>query len=219
MALQHLLNISIADEAKTDEIDGRRQIGRPLENVTEAFTPEPGFVVKTASATKTTAFPQGLKFFLNICHSSRLPEPETVDMRSRIVTGQDWDISVAVSEARDDMDKAGKRSATVDCCIHTKAMRAGMSDETIRLYIIEVCVEMAEDKLKIALSREFAFPKLRAKGDIKAISMRERDGRRKEVAGVTNGEHAVPKDAPIKSSEAKQQGAPLLTEVSTRRLK
>lgn len=172
MALQHLLNISIADTKKPNEKETKATRTHPSNDWqnTLSFTPEPAYVVKTLTVSKTAGFPQGLKFFLNICHSSQIPAPSSFeDVRNRIVHGDEWDITVLGSEVRFDVDKAGKKSAVVDCCVNSRVLHLGLSDEVIRAYIIETSVEMVENKAGAVLSREFSMPKMVSKGELQKV--------------------------------------------------
>ncbi|KAG4301031.1 hypothetical protein PCANB_002751 [Pneumocystis canis] len=144
---------------------------KSLKNTKEIhISPLPGFVVKTIQINnQKKRVPQGTKVFLNLCHSEDVTPPKDGvgnDIGLKIMKGWHWEIPVILSLERWDVDKAGKKCLVIDCCCNTSVMKLCKEDINIRLFFIETCLELIEDKTGMILSREYTIPKMKAKGGL-----------------------------------------------------
>ncbi|EMR09646.1 hypothetical protein PNEG_02229 [Pneumocystis murina B123] len=147
------------------------QSGKSQKNTKEIYVlPLPGFVVKTIqTGDNKKRFPQGTKVFLNICHSDYVTPPKDkagYDIIPKIMRGWHWEIPVVISIERWDADKAGRKCLVIDCCCNTSVMELCKEDSNVRLFFIETCLELVEDKTGMILSREYVIPKMKAKGEL-----------------------------------------------------
>ncbi|KAG5439639.1 hypothetical protein PCK2_000773 [Pneumocystis canis] len=144
-----------------------------LKNIKEIhISPLPGFVVKTIqTSNQKKRVPQGTKVFLNLCHSEDVIPPKDGvgnDIVPKIMKGWHWEIPVIISSERWDVDKAGRKCLVIDCCCNTSVMKLCKEDINIRLFFIETCLELIEDKTEMILSREYTIPKMRSKGELQS---------------------------------------------------
>ncbi|KTW27104.1 hypothetical protein T552_02596 [Pneumocystis carinii B80] len=134
------------------------------------ISPLPGFVVKTVQTSNDKKrIPQGTKVFLNLCHSDHVTPPKDqvgYDIIPKIMKGWHWEIPIVISIERWDVDKAGKKCLVIDCCCNTSVMKLSKEDVNVRLFFIETCLELIEDKTGMILSREYVIPKMKAKGEL-----------------------------------------------------
>lgn len=137
--------------------------------------PSPGFVVKTQIVSGKK---QGKKTFINICSDSRVPEPQDgygPEILDKVQQGEDYVVPIVLSHQREDVDKAGKNSFVWDCCMHPKVIIESIQNSGLRILVIETCLELIENSSGNELSREFALPKMLAKGKLEQTLVRKRD--------------------------------------------
>ncbi|ORX58615.1 PIH1-domain-containing protein [Piromyces finnis] len=133
--------------------------------------PEPGFVIKTHNLKDVEGFTEGLKIFINICHSGKVPPPPiaTDEEIRKAVEAEDntkYKVPLSLSVPRTDLDKAGKTCIVFDACVNTNPIIKATKDFDYKLFLIELAIEWVEEKYKLKLSREFTLPKMRAKGKL-----------------------------------------------------
>ncbi|KAG5517823.1 hypothetical protein PMAC_000277 [Pneumocystis sp. 'macacae'] len=134
------------------------------------ISPLPGFVIKTIqTGDQKKRFPQGTKVFLNLCHSEEVTPPKDGverDIGLKIMRGWHWEIPIIVSVERWDVDKIGRKCLVIDCCCNTSVMKLSKEDINIRLFFVETCLELVEDKTGMILSREYTIPRMKSKGEL-----------------------------------------------------
>ncbi|QSL66407.1 hypothetical protein MERGE_000786 [Pneumocystis wakefieldiae] len=137
----------------SDLIEVSSHSGKSQKNTKEIHvSPLPGFVVKTIqTGDNKKRFPQD-----KVGH----------DIVPKIMRGWHWEIPVVISIERWDADKAGKKCLVIDCCCNTSVMKLSKEDSNVRLFFIETCLELVEDKTGMILSREYVIPKMKAKGEL-----------------------------------------------------
>ncbi|KAL6631951.1 PIH1-domain-containing protein [Neocallimastix sp. 'constans'] len=133
--------------------------------------PEPGFVIKTHNKKNVEGFTEGLKIFINICHSGKVPAPPLAtdeEIRKAIEADDNatYKVPLSLSVPRTDLDKAGKTCIVFDACVNTNAIIKATKDGDYKLFLIELALEWVEEQYKLELSREFSLPKMRAKGKL-----------------------------------------------------
>ncbi|KAI9012983.1 PIH1 family [Gaertneriomyces semiglobifer] len=138
---------------------------------TTEVIPLPGFVVKTHNRVKVQDWLPGLKVFVNICHSPKIPAPPpaTDDEIRRAVSAEDntaYKVPLSLSSPRPGQDKSGKACLIFDACVHTNPLNKALRDPDYKLFLIELALEWIEEKHKLELSREFSMPKMLSKGQL-----------------------------------------------------
>lgn len=61
---------------------------------------------------------------------------------------------------------AGKQCFVWDCCVNPQIIRDAITHRTVKTVLIQTCLELVEQREDIVLSRQFALPKLTAKGKL-----------------------------------------------------
>lgn len=61
---------------------------------------------------------------------------------------------------------AGKRCWVWDCCINPQVLRDAITHRQVKTILIQTCLNLVEEREDIVLSRQFALPKLTAKGHL-----------------------------------------------------
>ncbi|KAJ3406964.1 PIH1 domain-containing protein 1 [Chytridiales sp. JEL 0842] len=141
------------------------------------ITPTPGFVIKTSLGSAKEDWPEGLKVFINVCHSSDVPPPPTGDyeeVRRAVSEGDNVRFKVPMSLAgpRVDKDKAGKLCLVFESCINTDPLKRTEIDADFKLFLVQLVFEWIEAKHEISLVKEFSLPKLRSKGLLSTHTIR-----------------------------------------------
>ncbi|KAG2171593.1 hypothetical protein INT43_008319 [Umbelopsis isabellina] len=150
----------------------REQKAQQAQFKTMEIQPEAGFVCKTKTTTACKEWPIGSKVFINICYAAQVPEPNPAATEADIQKALQGDatatyqVPMSLGAPRRDHDRAGHACMVVDACVHTKPFVRAEGDLDYRLYIIELAIELIEDREKVELSREFTMPNLRSKGTI-----------------------------------------------------
>jgi hypothetical protein len=150
----------------------REQKAQQARFKTMEIQPQAGFVCKTKTTTACKGWPTGSKVFINICYAAEVPEPNPAATEADIQKALQGDaaatyqVPMSLGATRLDHDRAGNPSMVVDACIHTKPFVRAEGDLDYRLYIIELSIELIEEREKVELSREFTMPNLPSKGTI-----------------------------------------------------
>ncbi|KAJ1930139.1 hypothetical protein IWQ60_000544 [Tieghemiomyces parasiticus] len=105
-------------------------------------------------------FPQGLKVYINVTSSGRMPPPST-DSETEIQKAIHADVStvyqvpVYLGPPVDiqDPNNESRPAVVLDTIIHPRPLDRAMKDPDFRLYIIELCIEWVEERTQMQLSR------------------------------------------------------------------
>ncbi|CAG8464293.1 1321_t:CDS:2 [Ambispora gerdemannii] len=148
------------------------------ESLTLKIDPTPGYVVKTHLLEGTTMpHPAGVKLLINVVHSEKVPEPspatdQEIQQAMEVVEGASYPVPLVVGNLREDVDKEGSKHCLVcDVVLNTKIYKKTEKNYDFKLFIAEHVMEHIEDKHKLRLNREIAFPKLRCKGKLETINL------------------------------------------------
>lgn len=150
----------------------REQKAQQAKFKTMEIQPEAGFVCKTKTTTACKGWPTGSKVFINICYAAQVPEPDPAASEADIQNALQghatatYQVPMSLGAPRRDHDRAGNVCMVVDACVHTKPFVRAEGDLDYRLYIIELAIELIEEREKVELSREFTMPNIRSKGTI-----------------------------------------------------
>ncbi|KAJ3027054.1 UNVERIFIED_CONTAM: hypothetical protein HDU68_004590 [Siphonaria sp. JEL0065] len=140
--------------------------------------PSPGFVIKTHLAARKEDWPEGMKVFINLCHSADIPPPPTMDYEevARAMLESDnvsFKVPLSLSAPRTDKDKAGKLCLVFDAACNTTPFEHCTKDASFHAFIVTLCCEWIESKHELQLSRDVSFPKLKSKGEISIHTIRK----------------------------------------------
>ncbi|KAG9311021.1 pre-RNA processing PIH1/Nop17-domain-containing protein [Chiua virens] len=157
-----------------------------LSKVAVGLNPVPGFCVKSRATNDAqihpTAFqdqphafhvPIGLKVFVNVAWDSNVPPPPpaTEDAICRTIQGLDidpspaaWFVPIVLSDARQDMDKAGQSAIVFDCVLNPSLKSRTLKDPDFKNFIIELALQRIESQTSLVLSREIGTPNIASKG-------------------------------------------------------
>jgi len=125
--------------------------------------PVPAYVVKTLDVAKNE------KVFINVCTDPQVSAPDSLDpsdIAVQVTQGHDWIVPIVVSIVRQDMDKKGSPSLVVDCCVNPQVVLVGIEDPSVKVLTVETCIESVEDRHGIVLSRDYKFPRMKAKNQL-----------------------------------------------------
>ncbi|KAJ3212867.1 PIH1 domain-containing protein 1 [Entophlyctis luteolus] len=159
------------DEAKNHFAQQQKQNDMML------ITPRPGLVIKSHLTKKMEDYPEGMKVFINLCHSPDIPPPPTMDYEevARAMIEQDnvsFKVPLSLSAPKIDKDKAGKPCLVFDAACNTTPYRRATKDASFHAFMVTLCCEWIESKHNLSLSRDVSFPKLKSKGPISTHSIR-----------------------------------------------
>lgn len=135
------------------------------------LNPEPGFVIKTLVDANSPENP-GTKVFINVCTDTNVPlphaqsNPEALTWSELIQAGQDVVVPIVVSEVKGDIDAKEQFSLVCDCCVHPKVLRESIKSRDVKVLLISTCINLVEQRMNVALSRDFKLPKRAAKGQL-----------------------------------------------------
>lgn len=127
------------------------------------ISPSPGFVIKT----KLSSNKSSKKIFINVCASNAIKEPhekQSLDKDGKEIVG--LNVSVAVGQLRDCLDKSGNESLAVDCIVHPKVIedchenkRQHKSYET---FVCELLIQYVGSKYKDmgTIDKRYKLPNL-----------------------------------------------------------
>ncbi|RIA85285.1 pre-RNA processing PIH1/Nop17-domain-containing protein [Glomus cerebriforme] len=143
--------------------------GQDLENI--QLLPEPGLVVKSRiTSSNNKLYQVNTKFFINICHSNKVPSPlpnaTEAEIRKSMNGEEDslYRVPTVISNIREDKDTKQEMCYVCDAIIHPLPCKRTREDFDFKLYIIELAVEMIEEQFNLELNRDFAFPNISYKG-------------------------------------------------------
>ncbi|KAF7726964.1 PIH1 domain-containing protein 1 [Apophysomyces ossiformis] len=138
---------------------------------TVTIQPQPGFVCKTnVTSSKNAAHPVGKIVYINICHSSAIPEPTLANEKEieKALNGEPeatYRVPLSMGQPRSEKNN-GDACLIMDACIHTQPFLRAERDLDYRLYILELAMEHVEEDQSVTLGREFTMPRMAAKGQI-----------------------------------------------------
>ncbi|KDQ11204.1 hypothetical protein BOTBODRAFT_461925 [Botryobasidium botryosum FD-172 SS1] len=75
-------------------------------------------------------------------------------------------VPVVVSDGREILDRAGKRSLVFDTVFHPSINDRGSKDADYRTFITEIALERIEEKSGLVLGREISTPNISSKGPL-----------------------------------------------------
>ncbi|KAJ6596766.1 PIH1 family [Mycena sp. CBHHK59/15] len=140
--------------------------------------PTAGFCIKSSSLQ-----PSGRKIFINIAWDPNVPAPPegNEDAIQRAMLGEDdsdqlnpdaWFVPVVVSDAKQDMDKAGNPSLVFDCIYHSSIRSRSARDPAFKTFIqgalilIFLALQRIEAQTSLVLSRQISTPNIASKGKL-----------------------------------------------------
>ncbi|KAI9352796.1 pre-RNA processing PIH1/Nop17-domain-containing protein [Obelidium mucronatum] len=140
--------------------------------------PKAGLVIKTHLAERKEDYPEGMKVFINLCHSADIPPPPTMDYEevARAMLESDnvsFKVPLSLSAPRTDKDKSGKLCLVFDAACNTTPFEHCTKDASFHAFMVTLCCEWIESKHELTLSRDVSFPKLKSKGEISLHTIRK----------------------------------------------
>uniref|UniRef100_A0A060TBI1 ARAD1D35398p n=1 Tax=Blastobotrys adeninivorans TaxID=409370 RepID=A0A060TBI1_BLAAD len=149
------------------------------------LNPKPGFVIKTVIASGKR---QGTKTFINLCVDDQVPEPNVQSYDDVSVSPDDFVVPIVLSQERETIDKAGRKSLVRDCCVNPRVVDNSLKNARFRLMVIETCLELVGNSSDEVLSREFSLPKMQFKESLEKTVIRRQDlePQGTSVSGVTS---------------------------------
>ncbi|KAJ3286713.1 PIH1 domain-containing protein 1 [Rhizoclosmatium sp. JEL0117] len=140
--------------------------------------PKPGLVIKSHLAKTKEDWKEGMKVFINLCHSPDIPPPPTMDYEevARAMLENDnvsFKVPLSLSAPRMDKDKAGKLCLVFDAACNTTPYEHCIKNASFHAFMVTLCCEWIESKHEITLSRDISFPKLKSKGEISVHTIRK----------------------------------------------
>ncbi|KAJ8326314.1 hypothetical protein QVD99_003421 [Batrachochytrium dendrobatidis] len=138
----------------------------------------PGFVFKTKTLEATDDYPLDMKVFVNICHSSEIPQPPPIsdEELKNVVANMDsssYRIPLSLSSPRSDIDKGGHVCIVFDVCVNSAPFARTRKDEYFCSFLVLMAIAWIEQKHKLKLSEDFSFPKMRTKGKLVRHTVRK----------------------------------------------
>ncbi|KAJ3073221.1 PIH1 domain-containing protein 1 [Podochytrium sp. JEL0797] len=151
---------------------------QPAEETMMQIKPKPGIVVKTHLTERKEDYPQGMKVFINLCHSGDIPPPPTMDYEEVARAMQEGDnvsfkVPLSLSSPKIDKDKAGKLCLVFDAACNTTPFEHCQKNAHFHAFMVTLCCEWIESKHDLFLSRDISFPKLKSKGEISVHTIRK----------------------------------------------
>ena len=153
----------------------KKQKGQPnADDVpTEEVTPTPSFAIKT------TCLRTGMKVFINIVHSSKIPAPGNwqhgvpEEVQKALETREDavgsgsehLRFPLSAGQAKQDLDKKGERCITVDCILNTDIVSQAAAFRPLKAFLIELAIGWVAHKTQLELDPKFKLPRMKYKGD------------------------------------------------------
>ncbi|KAI9313681.1 pre-RNA processing PIH1/Nop17-domain-containing protein [Dichotomocladium elegans] len=124
--------------------------------------PQPGYICKTkvvrADDSKSQC-KEGMVVYINVCHAGEIPAPPVMpesEVQKALHAEPDaaFRVPVSLGQMRRDGDS---ESLIFDACIHTLPYTRSEHDLDFRLYILELCIELVEERLSVELSRGIVY--------------------------------------------------------------
>lgn len=149
------------------------------------LNPKPGFVIKTVIASGKR---QGAKIFINLCVDDQVPEPNVQSYDDVPVSPEDFVVPIVLSQERETIDKAGRKSLVRDCCVNPRVVDNSLKNARFRLMVIGTCLELVGNSSDEVLSQEFSLPKMQFKESLEKTVIRRQDlePQGTSVSGVTS---------------------------------
>ncbi|KAJ3245929.1 PIH1 domain-containing protein 1 [Chytriomyces hyalinus] len=169
--------MTAALSALSDSLAKSKLSSVPVSDMVQ-ITPKPGLVIKTHLAKRKEDYPEGMKVFINLCHSTEIPPPPTMDYEevSRAMLESDnvsFKVPLSLSAPKTDKDKAGKVCLVFDAACNTSPFQQAQKDGSFHAFMVTLCCEWVEAKHELVLSRDISFPKLKSKGEISIHTIRK----------------------------------------------
>eukprot|EP00842_Homolaphlyctis_polyrhiza_P004079 jgi/Hompol1/4672/HPOL_003828-RA len=165
--------------------------------------PQPGFVAKSRLLAAAGDFPEGLKVFINLCHSPELPQPPAISETelARQLDGTDpqtYRIPLSLSPApRSDVDKSGSVCIVFDVCVHSEVVARALKSKPYMDFLVTMSLAWIETKHELSLSPG-KLSKMRCKGILDPHVVRKQ--RRPFIAEV-NSSASTATDASASASK------------------
>ncbi|KAI7878858.1 hypothetical protein K492DRAFT_238324 [Lichtheimia hyalospora FSU 10163] len=132
--------------------------------------PQPGYVCKTKVVKCVSKkYTPGTVVYINICYSDAIPAPPVMpesEIEKALNADPTATYRVPVSLGQERTENAGKTALIFDACINTHPYMRSERHLEFRLYILELCIELIEERISVELSREFTMRKTSSKGEI-----------------------------------------------------
>ncbi|TPX55927.1 hypothetical protein CcCBS67573_g09406 [Chytriomyces confervae] len=179
--------MTAALSALSDSLAKSKLSSVPVSDMVQ-ISPKPGLVIKTHLAKRKEDYPEvlrnsnatypGMKVFINLCHSTEIPPPPTMDYEevSRAMLESDnvsFKVPLSLSAPKTDKDKAGKVCLVFDAACNTSPFQQAQKDGSFHAFMVTLCCEWVEAKHELVLSRDISFPKLKSKGEISIHTIRK----------------------------------------------
>ncbi|KAI9140975.1 pre-RNA processing PIH1/Nop17-domain-containing protein [Paraphysoderma sedebokerense] len=165
-----MMNNVFSDLMKDDQVKDNIKELQNAAIPSHTIQPQSGFVLKTHLNKSTQSYPAGLKVFINMTHSPEIPAPPlcTDEEIKRAIEAADtsYKVPLSLAELRDGEDKGGRPCVVFSACINSDPFFKSENDFDFKLFIIELAMELIEERFKMELSREFTLPKLKHKGPV-----------------------------------------------------
>lgn len=136
----------------------------------ELILPQPGFCMKTVAVKdgenpySQTGWPQGAKkIFINVCYSSKLPDPpditedklvELLQVSEEAAGAEGFRVPMSLGEPHAELDKSGKGCTVYDVVISHGFYKKIKEKEIFMSFFMTIALEGIEDKYKVNLSRD-----------------------------------------------------------------
>lgn len=149
-----------------------------FEAKTVTLAPSAGFVVKTRIVEGQGDHLYSTKVFLNVCHDAQVPKPPGTfdpDVVFPLIVRNEWEVPIVTSPEKRSTDKKGVPSFVYDCCINSECYRWVQVSQDLRSIVIEWCIEAVELMHGLVLERDYATPKMAAKGELSRTELAEED--------------------------------------------
>lgn len=119
----------------------------------KTIKPSPGFCVKTKDSSN------GSKLFINVCHTSELPEPQDISDEElmHILSSDDpttYRVPLSLGLPHEEVDKSGAPCTAYDVIINEAFFRKISSNELFKTFLITVALDGIEEKYKAHPERE-----------------------------------------------------------------
>lgn len=145
------------------------------------INPNPGHVMKTTLNGKE-------KCFINICTNEALGKPKSQASVQGSTKGMQWAIPHSVSQARNDIDRAGNKCVVYDVVFHPDTYYMCTKNERFKKMIHDTALDAVERRFDITLDKNnLKFPNIKFKGTPISSVIRTPSDKSKDDGSTTNG--------------------------------